>query len=170
MLSFHNAFVTKIHLKTKKLWKCPLLRSVNDSERLHLDVLQIAVKNLLPLQPVSSRLTNTVFQRTPAIRPTLEHINYDKDVLFLTISLTKMLSMRSCRAWNILWAFQRNARDCWLPKQALIESYVHRLIWNRKTNEFSGASWSEILGSWKQRRWQVRYEWIVLSTTSICSW
>lgn len=48
-----------------------------------------------------------------------------------------------------------------------IESYVHRLIWNRKTNEFSGASWSEILGSWKQRRRQVRYDWIVLSCKSI---
>ena len=49
MLSFQNAFVTKIHLKRKKLWKCPLLRSVNDSERFVLDVLQIGSKEFTSL-------------------------------------------------------------------------------------------------------------------------
>lgn len=82
-------------------------------------------KNLLFLPLFSSRLlTNTVLQRTPAIRPSLEHISNDKDVLFLTISLSKMLSMRSCRAWIIVWAFLRNLRDCWLPKQASKATFI----------------------------------------------
>lgn len=82
-------------------------------------------KNLLLLPPFSSQLlTNTVLQRTPAIRPAIEHISNDKDVLFLTIRLSKMLSMCSFRAWIVVWAFQRNLRDCWLPKQASKATFI----------------------------------------------
>lgn len=114
--------ITKIHLKSTKTKKCPLLTTRGDCI---LMFYKSAAKNLLPLQPVSLRLlTNTAFQRTPAIRPALEHISIDKDVLFLTISLSKMFSMCSCRAWNIVWVLQRNVRDCWLPKQTSKATFI----------------------------------------------
>lgn len=104
MLSFEKCKCTRKPLKAEKPFKCPLLKTPGDCILLFYES---ATKNPVPLKTVRSKLlTNTAFQRTPAITPALKHISIDKDVLFLTISLSKMLSMCSCRAWNIVWALR----------------------------------------------------------------
>lgn len=107
MLSFEKCKCrrTPLEISESKRLKCPLFKSPGDRT---FNFYKSVTKNLIPLETIrSAQLSiNTSFQRTPAIRPALKHISIDKDVLFPTINLSKMLSMCSWRAWNVVWVLR----------------------------------------------------------------